>query len=74
MQTIPLNTERAFQRVKRNYFSQIGEEDRIKKRWEWERKASIAIWSDEPDQVHLKESLIRAQDLILAPGLPFTAV
>lgn len=34
VQAIPLNTERAFQRVKRNYFSQIGEEDRVKKRWE----------------------------------------
>ena len=31
MQAIPFNTERAFQRVKRNYFSQIGEEDRVKK-------------------------------------------
>ena len=40
MQAIPLNTERAFQRVKRNYFSQIGEEDRVKKRRELERKVS----------------------------------
>ena len=37
-------------------------------------KKVIAIWSDEPDQVYLKEALIRTQDLISTPGLPFTAV